>query len=1321
MTDVKRTSDVAIAASQSIRERNYWLEKLSGDLKKTGFKGDWRSQGAIRRKAGTLNRSLSIPLSQRLLKVSNESDSRLHMILTAGAVLLLYKFSGHRDIIVGTTIDKLEVEGKFVNTILALRTTPAARITFKELLLQVKASINEAIEHQNYPVESLLNDLNLPFSTEDFPLFDVAVILENIQSRHYLEPVTPGVVFCFNRSGREIDLRIEYNSGVYEDGFIQRLAVYYNRVLEHALADVDVSLEAIPLLSSEEKKELLEDFNDTYRDYPLESSLHGLFERQARKTPQLAAVVYGDTSLTFSQLDREAGRCASLLRSRGVTPGMVVALLVERSWKMVVGMLGILKAGAAYLPLDYSIPQARNRFIVEDAGISLLIGEKHLTAACEEIFEYLGEENIVWLDQRVESGDKDLDSHAGDSRDRAYVIYTSGTSGQPKGVVVEHRNVVNFIYGLNDTVYSLYESPSRLALVSSFVFDASVQQTFGAFLLGHTLVIVPEDVRADGARLLEFYREHNIDISDGTPTHLNLLLQAMDRRQSDHCIKHFIIGGEVLSRETVEEFYNGFDGHTPIVTNVYGPTECCVNATSFKIDPGDLGSLSTIPIGAPSPNYRIYIVNPLGELAPVGVAGELCIGGEGVARGYLGREALTTEKFVNLPFDGGQRVYKTGDLAAWNPDGTLDFIGRRDFQIKLRGYRIELEEIENRLRRQDGVKAAVVTLYEDATGDRQLAGYLVTDEDLDIQDLRKRLSVDLPDYMVPSIMMKIDRIPMTSSGKVNRNGLPEPKFESHDTYCPPGNDIERKLADVWSEVLGIDSDTIGIDADFFEYGGHSLRATILVSMIHKAFDVQVPLAEIFRLPTIREQGAYIAAAAETHFYSIEPAPRKEYYTLSPGQKRLYILHQMDQDHTNYNTTSVSVLEGDLDFPRLQEAFRGLIRRHEILRTSFQVIDGEPMQQVHDDAPFSVEYVQGRKEDVPGLVEHFVKPFDLSTAPLLRVLVIRLDDRAHVFVVGMHHIITDGFSKTVLINDFKALYEGAPLAPMKLHYKDYSEWQNSQTQKESMLRQEAFWLDEFSGSIPVLEIPSDFPRESIQDFNGRRCEFTIDEETTTALKQLAKEQGVTLFMLMLAAFNVLLARMTGQTDIVVGTSIAGRRHVDFENIIGLFVNVLALRNYPFRDTSFTAFAQEVKQRTLAAFDNQDYPFDELVARLSRDEFVNSPLINAVFNLDNLEQSDAVIRFQSGAGELLLKPHGFEDKITQADFIMECFEIEGALVSWIKYRRNLFREETIHRFIGYFKRIVRAVIEDPHQTIGSLTRMKGSKKKALLDQFNKDLSF
>ena len=1320
MNEIKPNSDVAIAASQSIRERNYWLETLSGPLKKTGLKGDWRPRGTDKRRDGAVELTLPAPLAQRLLKVSNGSDSRLHMILTAGVMVLLHKLSGLRDIVIGTTIDKMEVDGRFVNTILPLRAALAPDMTFKQLLMEVKTTINDAIDHQNYPVESLLNDLNLPFSTEDFPLFDVAVILENIQSRRYLDPITPAAVFCFHCRGDEIHLRLEYDGSCYESAFIERAASYLNRVLGYGLEHVDTRLDAVPMLSPEERTELLHGFNHTGRDYPLTSTLHRLFELQARQTPRLPAVECGEVSLTFEQLDREAGRLAAILRSRGVTAGTMVALMVERSWRMVVGILAVLKAGGAYVPLDYTIPRERNRFILEDAAVSCMISRRSLEDSCKELFEYMGEDNILWYDRLEEMDDLEGYSHEGDSGDAAYVIYTSGTSGKPKGVVVEHRNVVNFIHGLNDTVYRRYESPLRLALVSSFVFDASVQQTFGALLLGHTVVIAPEDVRADSARLLEFYRQRTIDVSDGTPTHLNLLLQAMDVRQHDHCVKHFIIGGEVLALETVREFYRGFDSPIPIVTNVYGPTECCVNATSFQVDPDILDSLSAIPIGAPSPNYKIVVLNPAGELSPIGVAGELCIGGEGVARGYLGREALTAEKFVTLELDGGMRVYRTGDLAAWNPDGTLDFIGRRDFQIKLRGYRIELEEIENRLRRQEGIKAAVVTLFEDATGDRQLAGYVVADQDLDIQELRRLLSHELPDYMIPSMLMKIDSIPMTSSGKVDRRNLPEPTYDTHDTYTPPENDTQRRLVDIWAEVLGMPGDTIGIDADFFEYGGHSLRATILVSLIHKAFNVQVPLAEIFRLPTIREQGAYIADAAQTQFHSIRPAPPKEYYELSPHQKRLYILHQMDRDHTNYNTTSVNLLEGNLDLPKLQEAFRGLIRRHEVLRTSFQIIDGQPMQQVHDDAPFAVERAAGRKEDVAAMVDDFVKPFDLTAAPLLRVLVIRLDEGLHALVVGMHHIITDGFSKTVLINDFKALYEDTPLPPLTLHYKDYSEWLNSPDQKENIARQERFWLDEFSGSIPVLDIPSDFPRESIQDFIGNQVEFTIDNETTAALQQLAKERGVTLFMLMLAAFNLLLARVTGQTDIVVGTSIAGRRHADFEKIIGLFVNVLALRNRPYRDKPFTAFLDEVKHRTLAAFDNQDYPFDELAAQLKQDVTAGSPLISAVFNLDNLQRPDEMLRFRSGDSELLFKPFEFKDKITQADFLMECFEVEGMLMSWIKYRQNLFLEETIQRFIGYFTRILQAVIQEPDKTIGALTRMNKSKKQEMLEQFNKDLS-
>ncbi|UCH97824.1 MAG: hypothetical protein JSV88_13485, partial [Candidatus Aminicenantes bacterium] len=678
-----------------------------------------------------------------------------------------------------------------------------------------------------------------------------------------------------------------------------------------------------------------------------------------------------------------------------------------------------------------------------------------------------------------------------------------------------------------------------------------------------------------------------------------------------------------------------------------------------------------------------------------------------------------------------QKIYRTGDLACWLPDGSIDFLGRIDHQVKVRGFRVELGEIESQLLKHHKINEAVVVLKKDKHGtQRYLCAYFVSNSDLSISvsGLREYLSKSLPDYMIPLYFMQLEKIPLTLNGKVDRKALPDPEFKAGEDYAVPRNEIEEKVAEIWSEVLGTGHAKIGIHDNFFQIGGHSLKGAVVISRMLKAFNVQLTLSELFKHPTIRGLAGYIKPrTAEDKFISIEAAEEQEHYPLSSAQKRLYILNRMDPGNTVYNIPAVWVWKGELDRKKLEESFRKLIQRHESFRTSFEMKGDEPFQQTHETVEFDIKYHDLATEEGVGncqlpIISDFVRPFDLSQAPLLRAGLIKTGEENYLLIVDMHHIISDGISIEIFQRELIAFYQSGELAPLALQYKDYSQWQNRELKrgfsKEKLKRQEAFWLKVFEdGEIPVPDLPYDFRRPTIQVFEGDIIEFEISSTKTHALKELATKENVTLFMLLLAIFYILLSKISNQEDIVVGTPTAGRKHPDLEGIIGMFVNTLALRNFPIEGKSFRKFLEEVKQRTLEAFDNQDYQFEDLVDQVIKNRPLDrNPLFDVMFALEHIEMQ------QPADSPLLLKPLYYKSQTSKFDMTLTVMEPPGGekqenkLSFSLEYNTQLFKAETIQRIIEYFKQMLAGIPDDPGKQIKDIDILPGTERKRLLYDFN-----
>jgi len=660
-------------------------------------------------------------------------------------------------------------------------------------------------------------------------------------------------------------------------------------------------------------------------------------------------------------------------------------------------------------------------------------------------------------------------------------------------------------------------------------------------------------------------------------------------------------------------------------------------------------------------------------------------------------------------------MYRTGDLARWLADGTIEFFGRMDHQVKIRGFRIELGEIDSELLKHPSIKEIAVIAKEGSKGDKYLCAYFVAEQALTVVELREHLSKKIPDYMIPSAFVQLDKMPLTSNGKIDRKALPEPegRINTGTEYVAPRNAVEEKLVKIWQAVLGVEK--VGIEDNFFELGGHSLKAITLVGKIHKEFGAEIALQEVFKAQTIKEMIKTIEDAGESDYATIEPVANQAYYPVSSAQKRMFILHQFEPENITYNMPAIFTVEGALDKNRLEDVLKKLIQRHETLRTSFAVIDREPMQRIHTEIEFTIDSVQKGKKDIPDVIQSFVRPFDLEKAPLLRVGLIELDENKHIVLFDMHHIISDGVSMSIIVKELVGLYEGQKLPELRIQYKDFSAWQNEMFQSKALKKQEAYWLQVFAGEIPVLNMPSDYPRPIVRGFAGDRLNFSVEGELTEALNKLAMETGTTLYMVLLAAYNVLLSKYTGQEDIIVGSPIAGRSHADLENMVGMFVNTLAMRNNPTENKSFLEFLQEVKDNALDAYEYQDYQFEELVDKLKiARNLSRNPLFDTMFTVQNAGATALEIN------NLRFSPYEFEHKVAKFDLTLEAIEVNNHLELILEYYTRLFKKETMERLGRHFINILRHIAAQPGIKLGDIELASEDEKQQILIDFNNTIT-
>jgi amino acid adenylation domain-containing protein len=1321
-----------------------------------------------------------------LKSLAQAEGTTLYMILLTIYNIFLSKLSSQEDIIVGTPTaarrhpDLGSIMGMFVNT-LVLRNYPRGDKSFISFLKEITERTLEAFDHQDYLFEDLVEKVVVNRDLSRNPLFDVMFILQNVSipgidipglklSPFAFEPGTSkfDLTFTVEEPEEKLIFTVEFNTKLFLPTTIQGFINYFKKIVSDVLNNKDIRIWKIELVSEKERRQLLYDFNDTTAWYPKDQTIQQLFENQLEQTPDHTALVGQMTSITYGELNEKANQLARELRKQGITPNTPVGIMMERSLEMLPAILAVLKAGGAYLPIDPQYPGKRVNYMLKDSGAKILLTSDAI--------------NRVPTPQHLSFRPSTLPPfYPSNPSNLAYIIYTSGSTGKPKGVMVEHISVINVLLALQKQ-YPLIESDACL-LKTSITFDVSVAELFGWFFNGGRLVILGKGQEKDPEIILNSIAHSSITHINFVPSMFNTFLNILNPGNIHKLssLKYIFLAGEALLPDLIKRFRRLNLNSDVLLENIYGPTENTIYTSSYSLSEWE--EKGTIPIGKPLPNVRLYILNRYDHLQPLGIPGELCIGGAGLARGYLNRPELTAERFclrrpggalfektappgppcknflLKVPgkvIQGIHRsyrsymsyiLYQTGDLARWLPDGNVEFLGRIDHQVKVRGFRIELGEIENQILRYKGIKETVVVTQEDERADKYLVAYIASLPGCKIAlpGLREHLLKVLPEYMVPSHFMRINDIPLTPSGKVDRRALPQPIITPGDRYAAPRNEIEKKLVEIWEGVLCVKGSLIGIHDNFFKLGGHSLKATTLALEIRKAFNIKLPLTEIFKRPTVERLTGFIREAGKEHHISIEVSEKKEYYTLSSVQKQLYALHQLDVNSTVYNMPFVLLLEGKVDKDKLDDIFRKLTRRHYSLRTSFVMAAAEPVQRVHHEVELEIESFrssvgkevisplncQGRGEvsspvEIGKIIPEFIRTFDLSQAPLLRVGLIKLphtpnaleglppqegDDDKYLLMIDMHHIISDGISCGILVKEFMALAGEEKLPGLRLQYKDYSEWQKGEKQRKAFKDLGNYWKQQFADEIPVLDLPTDFTRPAVQTFDGNHETFIIDKESTAALKSLALAQGTTLYMVLLAIYYILLAKLCSQEDIIIGTPTAGRGHPDLEPILGMFVNTLALRNYPNNQKSFPAFLKEIKERTLEAFDHQDYQYENLVDQvLAARDASRNPFFDTMFTIQN--NAIPEIRVKG----LKLTPLQYHGETSKFDLLLIGEEVGENLSFTLEYSTRLFTANTIRRFIGCFNKIVTAIIGNPAVKPADIEIISAEEKQQVLVDFN-----
>lgn len=1317
------------------RPWTYWQKQLTGLVPLT-LPYDHTRSAIPNTRGDRVYLDLPDNLIRNFEPVVTNSGATLFMGVLAVFYILIHRWSGETNIMVGSPYADRRLKGSedlfgFFVSSLIFRTDLSGDPTFGEVLARVKKTCFNSYRYNAMPLDKIVERLNPERHVNRTPLFDMDFQVQKLQPealefgdteisdvRAARCSAAHDLGFAIREKTDGYDIRFEFREDLFERSTMEFMLKRFSLLLDSITNEPGKKISEYSIVLPEEQHKL-ELWNNTERDYGKPCCLQELFESQVEKTPDSTVLVFEDEQLTYRELNSRANRLAHFLRERGVGADDLVAVCMERSIEMVIALYGIHKAGAGYVPLDPDNPPSRLCYILEDIKAPVVLSQQKFSEVLHG-----SSVPIVNLDTGWDSiADRSCENPEliTNPENLAYVIYTSGSTGNPKGVMIEHKGIVSHLRWMQD--YFQLDASDRVLQKIAYTFDPSVPEFFWATTVGAQIVLAKPGGHQDYFYLADLIERNQVTTLAWIPSLLQDFISKVD---SNKCtsLKRITCGGEVMPVELPFQLSKFCKAG---LYNVYGPTEAVIEVSCFPC-PGDYEG-KNIPIGKAIANTQLHILDDNLCPVPIGSSGELYIGGVQIARGYLNQPELTSDKFIHDPFskDSHARLYKTGDLARYQADGQIEYIDRFDFQVKIRGLRVELGEIEARLNELNLVKQCVVIVREDIPGDKRIVAYFEPSDGVDVKisDIRHHLRNNLPSYMVPQYFVELQQLPLTTNEKIDRNALPEPSEDmlGIDTeIIEASTDTEKALVKIWRELIGIENISIG--ADFFDLGGHSLLTTQMVSMIVEKFDVEISLSTVFQSPRIKELGEYIDANFKTiakEAKLIVPKSNRKQADLSHAQQRLWFLDQLEPLSPLNNIPVFVKLSGQLNHASISRFFNALIVKHEILRTRFINSDDGPQQIIDEIESVDIEMVEMYDASDEALNKflsaQYVKPFDLSLSPIFRVQVITLSKNEHILSLVIHHSIFDGWSVHVLLDEFFKFYRNdsdadpASLTALKIQYADFAEWQNEWIAQGAIQQQQEVWMEQLAGQLPTLTLPTQLPRPPVFSSKGAIISVDLEKDTFDAIQVCANKLNVTVFMYLLSTYYLLLYRYCGQDDIVIGVPIANRNMSQIEPLIGFFVNTLPLRNSINEKLSFVEFLAQIKQSCLTAFDNQDVPFEKLVADLHPErDLSRTPIFQTIFNF--LKAEDEYPINDNLTARLL--PWG--GSVSKTDLSLTVIEKTSNYRVSIEYCSDLFNHHTIESLLGRFTQLLGAVILQPDRKITDYSILLAEEEKLVISDWN-----
>ncbi len=1237
------------------------------------------------------------------------------------AIYAIYisRVSNLKDFVIGTPIlnrtnfDEKHATGMFINTA-PLRIKIEKDVTFIDFVKTISQSSLGMLRHQKYPYENLLKSLRK--TQKDLPkLFDIMLSYQITKANDrdidlpyevewFPSSTIPNEMYIHlhdNNDQNNLTISYDYQIQKYDEVDIDNIHMRILHIINQVIVNNNISEKDIEIITSDEKNKIINEFNNTDKEYPHDKTIVDLFENQVQKTPDNIAVVFENEKITYKDLNEKANQLALYLHNKGIKENCIVGILLERSINMIVAILAVLKSGGAYIPIDPDYPKDRIEYMLEDSNCKLLISTKKLYQNSKFNIEHIDID-----DSEIYKNDaKNLNLKI-NQENLSYIIYTSGSTGKPKGVMLKHKGLSNLINYCNNYIKYLMDNKYRTVIsVTTISFDIFFFESIISLQKGLKLVIANQQEQTIPELLKDLINREKAEIIQTTPSRMKLLLDNIKNIEEISNLKYITLAGEQYPITLAERLRKIKD---VTLYNGYGPSETTIFSTLT-----DVTNVKEMTIGKPLDNTQIYILDNNMNICPIEISGELYISGDGVGNGYINKDDLTKASFLKNKFNNNSLLYKTGDLGYFNNNGTITCLGRADNQVKIRGLRIELEEIEKAICSIEEIRDCVVSKKQNTEGHEFLCAYYIENKNIDVSKIRDVLQKKLTSYMIPQYFVKMNNLPYTSNGKVDRKKLPEPQIQdSKKEIIKPRNETDSKLIQILKDLLNINS--ISIDDSFLELGGDSLYAINLSIRIKDKFNVQIFSKDILENPIVQNLSDMISNESNIlENKVIEKIPEAEFYKISSAQKRIYFASQVaGNSSTLYNVPGGIIINGEIDSTKLEKCFNALISRHESLRTFFELNNENVVQKIEKNIDFKLEIENiSNFENLQSIFKEFIKPFDLSKAPLFRAKLLKLKNEKSVILVDMHHIISDGASLSILTDELSNLYNDKHLTDLKVTYKDFAEFESEQFETKFFKEAENYWINQFSGEIPVLNLPTTYTRPAVQSFEGRKVYSSIDLETKQKVDALAKNLDITPFMIFLSAYYILLSKYTAQDDIIVGSPIVGRDMLETQNLIGMFVNTLALRNKIDASLSFKEFVLSIKENILNAYKYQTYPFDELVNNLNiKRDTSRNPLFDTMF----IYQSNRydTIDFNGISAEYYIPDSG----ISKFDLSLELLPSSDKIKLSFEYATKLFNEDFVQNLSEHYLNILNVILENVDTKVEDICMLSEKEKNKILFEFN-----